>query len=86
MFLYENKKGEKRKGSALAPESAWTSYVCATETKTPASNNWRKISFFLSGFQSITDKRQEGREAQSAAVGVPHTGGRELLESGGDDL
>lgn len=66
----ENKRGEKRKGSALAPESACTSYVCATETKTPGSNNWRKISFFLSGFQSIIDKRQEGSEAQSVAVGV----------------
>lgn len=89
----ENMKGEKRKDSALAPESTCTSYVCATETKTPSSNNWRKISFLPSGFRSFTDKRHEGREAQPVAVGVcangcsqPHTGGRQLLESGEGDL
>lgn len=85
----ENMKGEKIKDSLPLPPV----HPCATETKTPSSNNWRKISFFLSGFQSFTDKRQEGREAQPVAAGVcangcprPHTGGTELLESGGDDL
>lgn len=60
----ENKRGEKRKGSALAPESACTSYVCATETKTPGSNNWRKISF-LSQWISVHYRQKARRQGGS---------------------